>query len=172
MTGERDDDRLDPAGWWQLGGTAALGIALPAALGLLAGPGFPLVAVVVLALALGVVFPVLQLRSWWARGGRAAVLETRRWVATGHVPDTVAEDVWRPRVRRYDDDVSLARLNGWAGAVFAVVWALLAVAGDPDQWKFAACWAAIAVVRFVQTRGQHAAVRRLLAAQAAEPVAR
>jgi hypothetical protein len=170
MTGERDDDRLDAAGWWQLGGMAALGVAAPLVFGLLMGPGFPRVAVVVLALALGVVLPVVQLRSWWARGGRAAVLETRSWVVAGRVPDTVPEDAWRPRVRRYGDDVDRAVFGAWAGAVLAVVWVVLAATGQPADWLIAAGWAVTAGVRFVQIRGERAAVRRLLASRTPVPV--
>ncbi|MDN3479347.1 hypothetical protein [Curtobacterium sp. APC 4022] len=179
MTGERSvteqstaqtsattGDRLDAAGWAQLAFGAAAGLATGVGVGLSAHGPFPWVTVVVLGVALGVVFPVALLRAWWARGGRVAVLETRAWVRSGRVPDEVPDTVWRPRVRQLLGDSSRQLLGAWAAAVVACLWAALAISGETRDWAFAAVWAVLAAVQFVQVRKVRPSARRLLDAPA------
>jgi hypothetical protein len=171
MTGERSatattGDRLDAAGWALLASGAAVGLAIGVGVGLTADGPFPWVTVLVIGVALAVVIPVMLLRSWWARGGRTAVLETRAWVRSGRVPDEVADAVWRPRVRRLLDDSSRQLFGAWAAVVVACLWAAIAISGETRYWAFAAVWAVLAVAQFVQVRRVRPAARRLLDAPA------
>ncbi len=159
-----DEDRIDAAGWWQLGGLAVLGAVLPIGFVLLrAERPAPWTAAVVIAVALVVVLPMAQVFTWARRGGRAAVLSTRRWVRSGRVPADVTEQVWRPRVQQYADDLDRRLFSAWAGVVLTVAWSVLALTEDRAHWIVALVWAAIAVVSFVQVRGDRPAARRLLA---------
>jgi len=163
---ETTGDRLDAAGWAQLAFGAAAGLATGVGVGMSAHGPFPWVTVVVLGVALGVVFPVALLRAWWARGGRVAVLETRAWVRTGRVPDDVPDAVWRPRVRQLRDETVRQLISGWVAVVVACLWAALAISGETRDWAFAAVWAVLALVQFVQVRKVRPSARRLLDAPA------
>ena len=166
QTSATTGDRLDAAGWAQLAFGAAAGLATGVGVGMSAHGPFPWVTVVVLGVALGVVFPVALLRAWWARGGRVAVLETRAWVRTGRVPDDVPDAVWRPRVRQLLDESSRRLLGVWSAVVVACLWAALAISGETRDWAFAAVWAVLALVQFVQMRKVRPSARRLLDAPA------
>jgi hypothetical protein len=159
-------DRLDAAGWAQLAFGATVGLAIGVGVGISGHGPFPWVAVIAIGVALAVVIPVMLLRSWWARGGRTAVLETRAWVRSGRVPDEVPDAVWRPRVRRLLDDASRQLFGAWAAVVVACLWAALAISGETRYWAFAGVWAVLAVVQFVEVRRVRPAARRLLDAPA------
>lgn len=156
------DDRVDAAGWAQLGSSAVAGVTIAVAIGFMIGTPFPWVTVVVLGVALAVVLPVSLLRHWWARGGRAAVLETRRWIRSGRVPDEVPDAAWRPRVRRTLDETTRQLVGAWGAAVVGCLWAYLASTGEPRDWVLVVLWASLAAFRFVQTHGTRVAARRLL----------
>jgi hypothetical protein len=166
MTGEQrdraDDDRLDTGGWWTLAALAVLGALTGVGVGLVVDGPFPWVTVVVLGAAIAVVLPVVQLRRWWARGGRAAVLETRSWVRDGRVPDDVPDTVWRPRLRQFQQDATRSVVGAWGAAVLAVLWFVIAVTGDPTGWVLAGLWAVGAVGGHTTSTGQRRAVRRML----------
>lgn len=158
-----DEDRIDVAGWWQLGGLAVLGAVLPIGFVLLrAERPAPWTAAIVIAVALVVVLPMAQVFAWARRGGRAAVLTTRRWVRSGRVPVDVPDDVWRPRVQQYADDLDRRFFSAWVGVVLTAAWSVLALTEDRAHWIVAVVWAAIAVASFVQVRGDRPAARRLL----------
>ncbi|WP_144715319.1 hypothetical protein [Curtobacterium pusillum] len=164
-----EDDRMDAAGWWRLAGLAALGGLGPFAVTLLGPAPHPWTAAVVIALALVVVLPVLQLRAWWSRGGRAAVRATRQWVRAGRVPGDVPDAVWRPRVQRFAGELLRRRISAWGAVALAVLWGAVAVSGRPDDWWFAVVWAVVAVAQSAADRGQRAASVRLLATPARTP---
>lgn len=175
MTGDQpertDDDRLDAVAWWTLAAHAVLGALTGVGVGLVVDGPFPWATVVVLGAALAVVLPVVQLRRWWARGGRVAVRATRAWVRDGRVPDEVPDAVWRPRVRQYQEDVVRALVGTWAAAGIAVLWAVSAVTSDPTGWLLAGLWGAASVVDAARWSGQRQAVRRLLDAPVRPTVA-
>jgi len=160
---DTDDDSMDAAGWWQLAGLTVLGAAIPLVLLTQGAPRAPWVMVVALSVALAVVMPVARLRDWWRRGGRRAVLATRRWVRAGQVPADVPAAVWRPRVQQVAGDAVRGSVVVWVAAGLAVLWAVLAVTEEPSDWWFALVWATVAVARFVQSRGERTAAVRLLA---------
>jgi hypothetical protein len=169
MTGEHavteqqaTDDRLDPAGWAQLAFGSAVGIATAMGIGFATRGPFPWVTVVVLGVALAVVFPLSLLRRWWARGGRVAFLETRAWVRSGRVPDTVPDAVWRPRVRQLLGETTRQLIGAWVAVVVCCLGIVVAVSGEPRNWVLVVVWAFLAVFQFVRTRGQRAAATRLL----------
>jgi hypothetical protein len=171
MTGETttsrravDEDRIDAAGWWQLGGMAVFGAAVPFCVVLFPfDRPAPWTAAVVLALALAVVLPMVQVFAWARRGGRAAVVATRTWVRSGSVPADVPEQVWRPRVQQYADDLDRRTFGAWSGVVLTGVWGVMALVEDPGHWITAVLWAGIAAVSFRQVRRDRPGVRRLLA---------
>jgi hypothetical protein len=156
------DDRLDAAGWAQLAFGSAVGIATAVGIGLTTHGPFPWVTVVVLGVALAVVIPVSLLRRWWARGGRVAVLETRAWMRSGRVPDTVPDAVWRPRVQQLLGETTRQLFAAWIAVAVCCLWIVVAVSGEPENWFLAVVWAFLAVFQFVRTRGQRAAAKRLL----------
>jgi len=166
QTSPTTGDRLDAAGCALLAFGAAVGLAIGVGAGLTADGPFPWVTVVVIGVALAVVIPVAMLRAWWARGGRTTLLETRAWVRSGRVPDEVPDTVWRPRVRQLLGDSSRQLFGAWAAAVVACLWAALAISGETRDWAFAAVWAVLAAVQFVQVRKVRPSARRLLDAPA------
>jgi len=107
-----DDDRIDAVGWWQLVALAVAGAVAPTLYFVLRPGPVPWVAIVVLGLALAVVLPGVQVWSWSRKGGRAALVATRRWVDEGHVPSEVPDAVWRPRVQRWVADARQRRNSG------------------------------------------------------------
>ncbi|MCS5485914.1 hypothetical protein LQK89_01325 [Curtobacterium sp. C1] len=159
-----DDDRIDAVGWWQLVGLVVVGAGAPALYFVLRPHPVPWTAVVVLGLALAVVLPAAQVRTWSRRGGRAAVLATRRWVQVGSVPADVPDSVWRPRVERWAGELRRRRLSGWIGLVLAVFWGLSAVTGTPSDGVLAAVWVGIAVAGLGWYRGDVARAEQLLSA--------
>lgn len=157
-----EDDRLDPAGWWQLAGLAVLGAVLPLAVSGLGTRPLPWFVVVGMAIVLAVVLPVAQLRTWWSRGGFGAVRATRGWVRAGRVPDDVPDALWRPRVRQFAADLLRRRISAWVSAALAVLWGVLAVTDRPGEWVIVAVWAVLAVTNSLRDRGGRAASDRLL----------
>lgn len=160
---DADADRIDAVAWWQLVGLTVLGAGAPVVYFVLQPGPVPWVTVVVLGLALGIALPAGQVRSWERRGGRAAVLATREWVRSGHVPATVPDAVWRPRVQRSADDLRRRRLSTWVALGLTVLWVVVALTGTIGDWVVVLLWAAIAVAGLVQDRGARAAAERLLA---------
>ncbi|MDM7893142.1 hypothetical protein [Curtobacterium caseinilyticum] len=172
MTGEHDTtsatttdtDRIGAAGWWQLVALVVGGAVGPAVFFVLQPGPVPWVAVVVLGLALAVVLPALQVWSWARRGGRAAIVTTRRWVDEGRVPSDVPDTVWRPRVQRWAAEARQRRTSGFVFVGLAALWAVLAAWGSAGDWGVAAVWAVLGVATLVQGRGDRRGAEQLLAA--------
>lgn len=163
-TATTDDDRIGASGWWQLVALTVGGAVAPAVFFALQPRPVPWVAVVVLGLALAVVLPALQVWSWARRGGRAAVVATRRWVDDGRVPAEVPDAVWRPRVQRWLADARQRRTSGCVFVGLAALWAILAASGTAGDWGVAVVWAVLGVGTLVQGRGDRVGAEQLLAA--------
>ncbi len=159
-----DDDRIDAAGWWQLVALAVGGAVVPTVYFVLRPGPVPWVAVVVLGLALVVVLPATQVWSWSRRGGRAAVVATRRWVDEGRVPPEVPEAVWRPRVQQWTADARRRRTSGWMFVGLAALWAVLAATGTAGDWGVAVIWGVLGIATLVQGRGDRVGAEQLLGA--------
>ena len=168
MTGEAAagvDDRLDLGGWVQLGLMVLLGAGIAVVVGVLIDGPFPWVTVVVIGVALAVVLPVAQLRRWWSRGGRSAVVETGSWLRSGRVPEEVPDAVWRPRVRQLEDETTGRLVSAWGAAVVTLLWAGSALDGDGADWALVVVWAVVATVGLVGSYRRRGAARRLLSAR-------
>ncbi|QCR42385.1 hypothetical protein C1N91_01345 [Curtobacterium sp. SGAir0471] len=161
-----DDDRIDAAGWWQLVALTVGGAVAPAVFFVLEPRPVPWVAVVVLGLALAVVLPAAQVWSWSRRGGRAAVVATRRWVDEGRVPPEVPETVWRPRVRQWATDARRRRSSGWMFLCLVPLWTVIATTGNGGDWGVVVVWAVLGVATLVQGRGDRVGAEQLLATPA------
>ncbi len=159
-----DDDRIDAAGWWQLIALAVGGAVVPTAYFVLRPGPVPSVAVVVLGLALAVALPAAQVWSWSRRGGRAAIVTTRRWVDEGRVPPEVPDAVWRPRVQQWTADARQRRTSGWVFLGLAALWAVLAATGTAGDWGVAVIWGVLGIATLVQGRGDRVGAEQLLGA--------
>jgi len=153
------------AGFWQLVGMTAIGVAAWSAIAALwwDDADLPVAGLVLGAALMAIVVPLGLVIGWNTRGGRNAFRETYGWIRAGSVPADVPEWVWRPRVTQIRQDV---RMNGFSALCAPVVAALLlwsAVAGGAGPtWGNVVIWGAFIAVNGFRWVRWHGRVRRLL----------